>query len=83
MAFGKSDQSKIASLLSTVTTTIDGLGRSSRDIWLVLKWNQHWPLEVRHALENYAAAIYNLMLQASSLESDVIARVNEVLPPGE
>lgn len=82
MAFIKGDRSEVESLLSKLTTTMDALGRSKRDIELVLKINPHWPGNLRAALEGYSSSLGIMLSTHASLENAVVAAINEALPPG-
>lgn len=81
MAFTKSDRSEVESLLSKTTTTQDGIGRTKRDIQLVVKLNPHWPSSVRNALNSYALECGNILGYFVPLEANVISAINEELPP--
>lgn len=83
MAFTKGDRSEVEGLLGKLTTTMDALGRSKRDIELVLKLNRHWPYNLRGALGSYAERLGALLDGCSAYETAVVSTLDEALPPEE
>lgn len=81
MVFTKGDRSEVESLLGKLTTTMDGLGRSRRDIELVLKMNPYWPSSVRSTLLASSSALLNMLAAYAALETSVVDAINAELPP--
>lgn len=75
MAFTKGDRSEVLSLLSKVTTTMDGIGRSMRDVRLVVLANPYFPPELRTKLEEMGLHLKAELDNYARLEEDVVKLV--------
>lgn len=76
MAFTKGDRSEVLSLLSKITTTLDAVGRSKRDIGLVLKAHPEWDSAVRAILLEYMAGFSGFLNLGDSQETRIVDRIN-------
>lgn len=72
MAFRSSDVGEVRSLLGKVTTTMDGIGRSKRDIRLVIKMNAEWPSGIRTKLGSMMFAMEQVLKEYDNLETQII-----------
>jgi hypothetical protein len=82
MAFLAKDRTKAESVLSALTTTLDAVGRSKRDIDLMLKLNPHWPEGLRGAWNDYLNVLNGALYNATTYQDLVIDELNSILPPG-
>lgn len=80
MMFTLSDRKEVEGLLSKLTTTVDGLGRSRRDIELFLRTNQHWPADMVMVIRAYGELFNTVLLSADQAEMDVIEVLNATFP---
>lgn len=71
MAFTKGDRSEVLSLLGKITTTMDGVGRSMRDVHLVILANPYFPSELRTKLEEVELHLSTELGNYARLEEDV------------
>jgi hypothetical protein len=81
VAFGVNDRREVEGLLSKLTTTVDAIGRSKRDVELVIKINTHWPASVVNALGAFSTSFQGMLSAAEVLEDSVVNAINTELPP--
>lgn len=75
MAFTKGDRSEVLSLLGKITTTMDGIGRSMRDVHLVVLANPYFPAELRTKLKEIELHLKSELENYARLEEDVVKLV--------
>lgn len=75
MAFTKGDRSEVLSLLGKITTTMDGVGRSMRDVRLVVLANPYFPPELRTKLKEIELHLKTELDNYARLEEDAVRLV--------
>ena len=81
MAFTKGDRSEIESLLGKVTTTMDAVGRSMRDVRLVGRLNPHFPTVLGIRLEELETMLKGMLVQFEHQEGLIVEALNVVSLP--
>ena len=75
------ERREVESLMGKLTTTFDGLGRSKRDVQLVLRLNPQWPSGVKSALEGYISGLESVLHAFDLHEAGVARALNAAVPP--
>lgn len=81
MAFLAKDRTKVESLLSSLTTTMDSVGKAQRDIKLLLRLNPQWPDAIKSVLGIVQIQLLQTQSLADQQEGGVVEILNQVLPP--
>lgn len=75
-ALSHSDRLEVLGLLSKLTTTLDAIGKSTRDIKLMLKVKQDWPANVTGSLRDYLDLFQTTLSAADGLETRAIIELD-------
>lgn len=81
MSFSTSDRKKVESVMSSVTTTVDGVGRTVRDLRLIKRLNPDWPVEVRNGLTDLESTLRTLLDTHSGWEGRMAEVLENLSPP--
>ena len=80
MPITKADRSEVLSLLGKLTTTLDAVGRSVRDVNLVLRAHPEWDSTLVGRIEGYRDSLKNVLATSDVHEGNVVAYLNSISP---
>lgn len=80
MSFSLSDKKDVERILSSLTSTMDAIGKAKRDVNLAMKIHRDWPTPVFAGLMSYYDLFSGILSAADGMESALLLAAEKSLP---